>query len=77
MYGTVKDGKLKITEGNFVSCKVEEDGEVYYITCFNPTKEELNKMGYFELTPEAEQAIGTDAIFEVSDNMVCVKNEEA
>ncbi len=77
MYGKIKDGILETTDGSFVSCKVEEDGKVYYVTAFNLPKQELETLGYCELSPEAEAALGTDAAFEVCQGKICVKNEEA
>ena len=77
MYGTINDGVLTTTDGSFVKCKVEEDGKAYFVTAFNLPKEELKKLGYYELSSQAEAALGTDAVFEVIQDKICVKNEEA
>ena len=77
MYGKITNGILETTDGSYINCKLEEEGKAIFITAFNLGKEELEILGYYELSPEAEEAFGTDAVFEVRQGKICVKNEEA
>ncbi len=77
MYGKVTDGKLKIMKNNSVSTVIDTEEGIQYVTVFNPSETELKELGYYKLSEEAEKALGTDALFEVSGNEVCVKDEKA